>query len=117
MATATPVKIKETPNIFMVEWLLTDADPEGDYYAFPSYADKTLHVFGTFDSGSVVIDGSNEDTPSGNGFVVQDSNHSSISLSSNGGAVMLHAPWKVRPRFNGGGASRSVTVRMVGSSH
>lgn len=45
---------------YRVTWNLTTADPIGDPVSFPGASDRTVHVFGTFGSGTVSFDGSCE---------------------------------------------------------
>lgn len=47
----------------ITRWLLTDADTTGNASSTPGASDKTVHVFGTFNSGAVTIQGSNQEVP------------------------------------------------------
>jgi len=57
---ATSLKNEQYGLVSLYTWTLTTADDTGDAVVIPSDADKSIHVFGTFGSGTVTLQGSNE---------------------------------------------------------
>ena len=78
---------------------------------FPEYADKSIQVFGTFDSASVALHGSNDggttyaalNVPAG----------TAIAITTAGiKAVLENTEW-IKPVASSGGATQSLTVAML----
>lgn len=115
MAEPVPFKIIENSNAFAIQWTLTNSDTDGDWYVFPSYGDKTYHVFGTFSGGTVTFEGSNENVASPTSvFNCKDSDHNEISVTAaNGAGLILESPIRMRPKLTGG-SGQTITVVITG---
>ncbi len=90
-------------------WTLTDADLTGDPLTVPAHADKTVQMYGTFQGGSLIVEGANHPTsPTYTTLTDQAGNN----LSKTGAAIafVLQNPLLVRPRLSGAGLNASVSV-------
>jgi len=103
-----------------VSWPITQANPTGTPIEMSAWQDRTVHMFGTWDSGTIVMQGSND--PRANPAHASHASAVWSSLRDPGGTVIsftadalslkaiLELPRWIRPSSSGGGASHAVTV-------
>jgi hypothetical protein len=92
---------------------LTTTNADGGPLRFPSAADRSVHVSGTFSAAAtVVIEGSNN---GGTSWVtLNDAQGNALSLTAEGLKQIVELPLAVRPRISAGGdGSTSITVTIV----
>ena len=79
--------------------------------SFPEYADRSIHVSGTFNGASVVIQGSN------NGAVsfatLNDPTETAITISTEAIRAVLENTAFIKPVITGGGGLQSLTVSLL----
>ncbi len=97
-------------------WNLTQADGTGDAGISPGAADRTVQVYGNFDAGSIIIEGSN-DPAKAEWSTLHDHAGIELTLTVETIAVILENPLFIRPRFTGGGGSGNLFVRMLSRSN
>ncbi len=97
----------------IVTWILTTADNVGDFFEFPRFFDKTVHVFGTFGGGTVDFIGSNEPGTPSNGVAMEDMDANPAQATANALLVLKEVPRKVSAQITGS-AGATVTVIAVG---
>jgi hypothetical protein len=86
---------------------MAHADTVGDAVELSAWQDRTVHLFGTWDSATVVIQGSND----GNDWqTLRDPAGNNLSFTANGLKAILELPRYIRPSKSGGAASDAVTV-------
>jgi hypothetical protein len=99
-------------NIIVVSWLAMPKDNLGVPWCSAEYPDKTVHIRGTFDAGTVTIEGTNELIPV-NYIGLADPQGTAISQGIAGIEAILENPLWIRPRVTGGGAACAIDVIMV----
>ena len=78
--------------------------------SYPEYADKSIHVSGTFGSGSVAVNGSNN---SGASYVaLNDPSGTVIAITTEKIKAVLENTQLVQPAASGG-SSQSLTISML----
>lgn len=110
MANVAPVttKVGLRGKAWISTWTaLTAANSAGDAVSLPEYADRSVQVIGTFDSATVVLQGSNDGT---NWVTLTDPQGNVISATSAKLEQIEEATLYVRPSTSGGGGSQSVSV-------
>lgn len=79
--------------------------------SYPEYADRSVHVSGTFDGATVQIMGSN------NGGVsyaaLQDPTETTITITSERIRAVLENTAYLMPSVTGGGAAQSLTISVL----
>lgn len=112
MAAVTPVKSRHGNHTIAFSYSLTQADAIGHPIpdAWADYADRSVHILGTFDGATVVVEGSNNGAsyltltdPQGNG----------ISKTSAAIEQITEQALFTRPSASGGGAAMAITVVVV----
>ena len=84
-------------------------DPIGGGIAF---ADKTVMIVATYDSATIVIQGSNDGT---NWFTLTNPNNDSLSFTVGDQLdTILENPLYIRPKTSGGQGSTAITVTLAG---
>ncbi len=81
----------------------------------PHWMDRTVHVFGTFGSATVLIQGSNDprvlSAPgSADWQTIRDPGGNNLSFNAAGLKAILELPRFIRPSTSGGDGTSSVTV-------
>lgn len=103
----------EKPSVGVYIWRLTNADGTGAHLSRNEQAaDRTVQVFGTFDSGTVTIQGSNEDPPV-NWSTLHDAGGADLTMTANEMQVVIENPLFIRPILTGAGATGDTTVILV----
>lgn len=90
---------------------LTNVD-SGAVQSASRLSDKSIQVDGTFDGGTVTIEGSNSG-PSGPFFTLTDPQGNSIALTSAGGESITENVQFIRPTGSGGLGGMSVNVNLI----
>jgi hypothetical protein len=93
-------------------WILTQGDPTGSSLSQPGAADRTVHLFGTFDGATVVVEGSNDETET-SWATMHDVSGALLSFTAASIALVAENPLFIRSRSTGGGASQSVNVNIT----
>ena len=96
-------------NERMVQWTLLDGDDNGSWMPVEGVV-ESVHALGTFDSGSVALNGSNEQTPTTAGAALTHNGTNAIAITAEGVKKVWEQPAFIRPIVTGGGASCSLTV-------
>lgn len=95
-----------------ITWTNLQSGDWGSWEGSDSYPDKTVHVYGTFGTSTVQIEGTH--ASSGNPVVVKDGNGAAISnISTPTLAVIRDNPALIRPMLVGGSGA-SITVVVTG---
>lgn len=102
MATIQPTIVALSPVTLMITWAnLRAADLPGAAVELPDYSDSTVQIVGTFDTGTLTMQGSNDGT---NWFSLTDAQGNAIAKTSAAGEVIEEAPRYIRPLLSGAGA-------------
>lgn len=109
MATIT-LQVNEAPGDGHVATWETLADGDaGDPLKGYGSPDRCVQVEGTFDGGTVVLEGSNDGA---NWHTLRDPTGSALSFTAAGLKGVLEVPRYVRPSVSGGGASTDIDVTL-----
>ena len=102
---------KRDGSVILVVWeALTSSNNNGSLVELVEWADRTVQVIGTFDSATLLLQGSN------NGLIwatLSDAASSPLSFTSAGLSEILEVPRYVRPSTSGGGGSQDIDVLLV----
>lgn len=105
-----------------IVWEGLSGSDTGLPFTLAAHSDKTVHVYGTFSGGSLVLQGSNDpranpdhpDHSSADWQTLVDPSGSSISVSQNDVVQILDNTLYVRPLVSGGDGSTDLNVSVVG---
>ena len=86
-----------------------DADV-GDWVKMSNLADKTIHVFGTWDSATLVVQGSNEEGTPTAPITLTDPQGNALSKTADFIETILENPAQIRISTSGGQGSTALTV-------
>ena len=89
---------------------LTSTNTDGSPFSRVKWADKTVQITGTFGTGTVVIQGSNDGS---NWATLKDPSNTAISTTSAAIRAILENPLYIRPLVTGGDGTTSITVTLV----
>jgi hypothetical protein len=106
MATATIEDVTGNGHATLVTWVLTDADTSGDPAMWVEYADRNIQMTGTFNGGTVVIEGSNDGA---NWHPLSDPQGNALTFTSGKIEQILEVTKYTRPRITSG-TGLTVTV-------
>lgn len=96
---------------WLVTWTpLTHANLTGTAWDVASLTDRTVQVSGTFDSATVVLEGSNDGTTYA---TLKDPFGNAVSFTAAGMAQTVESCRYVRPRHSGGTSVESLTITMT----
>lgn len=115
MATITPVHIQQGRGAHLFTWAMTD-DDEGKPISIPAASDRSVHNVGTWGGATVVMQGSNEVTPTV-WFELNAVQDFTTAISSTADAtpgiqqIGENSVW-IRP-VSSGGTGTSVTVNLL----
>lgn len=98
-----------------IVWSGLSVDDTGSPLQFAGHADKTVHVFGTWDGASVIFEGSNDprvETDPNNAAwaTMNDPQAIAFQRSSDFIDMVVENPRYMRPRVSGGGGSTNITI-------
>lgn len=98
-------------QVGVVSWTpLTSTNTDGAPLSRVKWADKTVQITGTFGTGTVVLQGSNDGT---NWATLKDPSNTAISTTSAAVRAVLENPLYIRPLVTGGDGTTSITVTLV----
>jgi hypothetical protein len=98
-------------NVHVITWTpLTSANAAGTAVQMPGSADRTVQITGTFDSATVVMQGSLDGT---NWFTLGDPQGNTISKTSAALEAISELVRYIRPSTSGGGGTQSLTVMLL----
>ena len=91
---------------FLVTWTPLACGDVGSWMQIPKGKSFTVHVYGTFNSQTLTMMGTNDTTGSVTGVALTDLVGSSLALTAEGVKGILELPRYIRPSFSGssGGA-------------
>lgn len=110
---ATLTKGTTPGNGHSAAWSLTQANADGTPFSQVGAADRTIHVFGTWDGATVTIQGSNEDTDPTHWASLHDVSGSVAAFTSDGILLLAENPIHIRPLATGAGAATALSVKVV----
>lgn len=97
-------------DALLVKWeALVTGSLDGRSFAGNEYSDRTVQMIGTFDTSTVVLQGSNDGT---NWETLTDPQGNAISMTSAGMEAVLEFPRFVRPLMSSAGGSSDVDVLL-----
>ena len=106
MASATTEDVTGNGHATLVTWVLTDGDSTGDAASWVQYADRNIQIVGTFNGGTVVIEGSNDGV---NYSPLSDAQGNALTFTAMKIEQILEVTKYTRPRITSGtGVSVSV---------
>jgi hypothetical protein len=95
----------------VITWTpITAANNVGNALEMPGSSDRSVQLDGTWDSGTVVLQGSNDGTT---WFTLTDPQGNAISKTSNALEAISELTRYIRPSSSGGGGSHSVSCRVL----
>jgi hypothetical protein len=96
---------------------LTSTNVDGEAIEMTGSADRSVQVTGTFDSGSVAIQGSNVLAPvastDADWFPLTDPLGNAIAITAAGGCAVMELTRWIRPKVSGAGGTASLSVRLL----
>jgi len=112
MATVNPTFTRHGNHALRFTWELTQADAAGQAISaeFADYADRNVQILGTFDTSTVVWQGSNDGT---NYLTLTDPQGNAISKGAAAIEQITEGALFQRPSSSGGGGSQAVTVICI----
>jgi len=120
MATITPTQVAVptgsndgVKDVIVTVWANILAADTCTAVQIPGYTDQTVHVTGTLDGATLVLQGSNNNS---NFFTLHATDATSAAISitvTNNGYGVLENPLWIRPSTSGGGGSSTATVTLV----
>lgn len=95
-----------------------DSDDSTALLKMPNYADKTVHVYGTFGAaGSLTIQGSNKPTEDGTTMAtLHKTDLSALTFTSAGIFIILENPLWLRALVTGGDVTTALIMSLVMSN-
>jgi len=110
-----PLTSQNDGNSQYVTWVLGDADTGQPYERATLLSDKTVHIFGTFDSATVTLQGSNDprvisDPSNAAWFTMVDPQGNNITATSAKAEALLENPRYIRAITTGGSGSAVINI-------
>ena len=114
MATVNPTITPISDHVVLFSWTLTNANTDGAPigHKYAEFSDRCVQLSGTFDSATIVIQGSNI-AASPSYETLTDPQGNAISKSAAALEQIMECPLWMRPFASGGGASQSVVVTLL----
>lgn len=97
------------PGVRIYTWVLTTANADGNPVDLTPFPDKTVHIFGTFGSGTLTIQGSNDGS---DWQSLRDPQGNAIAKTASYLGAILENPRYLRPNLTGS-TGATVTVILV----
>lgn len=94
-------------SVIQFGYTLTNADATGVGFPFPEYADVCVSATGTFGTGTINIEGSNDGT---NWVPVHNTGGTAATTTTAALIQLLERPMYLRPRMSGNTGGESVSV-------
>lgn len=99
----------DTDAAYLVTWA-SMGNVSGTPITLLQLSNRTIHIAGTFDSATVVLEGSNDGT---NYITLRDTLGNALSFTSTGLKKVHELPLYVRPTVSGGGGSVSINAYLL----
>lgn len=113
MATISPVGEWLSKGVFKTTWETLASGDTVNPESVSRLPDKTIQVFGTFDSATITIQGSND---AGTTYVtLNDPQGNALTFTANKIETILENPELIRPTASGGSGSTDVDIIMISS--
>lgn len=93
-------------------WSNLDGDDTGVWLPTAIFNDNLVQITGTFDSNTLTMQGSNDDTVSKTAFTLTDYLGLNVTFTAAGAVSIKDAPKYIRPSL-GSGANSAVTVSLL----
>ena len=113
MATIVPTTTligSQDGSIKKVVWTLVNNGDTCSPVSLPGYADKSIQVAGTFDSASVALHGSNDDT---NFAALNMPNSSAIAITAAAIKAVLENTSQIKPVISSASNNTSLSITVV----
>lgn len=108
MATITVAEGRVTDEVVTATWAALDnTDGVGSAWQPKRYTDMTCQVLGTFDTGTIVLQGSNDGI---NWITLTDPAGTAISFTAAALVTVMEAPVYIRPSVSGATATDDITM-------
>lgn len=112
---ATTVTEQSHPHrgtVRIYEWNIEDGET-GDPIVVPVHADVTVQMSGTFDGGTVTLQGALDSGSSPVWATLTDPAGNDVSLTAAGIRTVMENTYKLRPTETGGGTSLAVKIVVM----
>lgn len=112
MATINPTvnrALQGAQSVAKVSWTLAAAGDDGAPVDLTDYADRSVQIQGSFGTGTVTIEGSNDGT---NFQTLRDPQGATLSFTAAGLKQVLETTQFIRPKLTGGTAP-NVVITMI----
>lgn len=103
----------DRPEVRLVTWVLTTADPTGNAVSFPQHADICWQAIGTFGGATVAAQGSNTDVDADFCPMTNVSGGAAATFTALGIKQTIERPLFVRPKLTTVGVGASITVTAM----
>jgi len=113
MATVNGTGSWIAPGVHKQTWTALASGDVGNALTAPNLPDKTVHLTGTFNTATCVIQGSNDGT---NYETLADPNGNALSFTATGIETILENVQYIRPKTGTAGGSAAITVTVVSQS-
>ena len=101
-------------GVAQMVWTATGITGEGVAMNAPGLPDKTVHIVGpTGGTSTVIIEGTNDATPTGTWTTLTDPQGNAISKTSDAIESILENPKYIRPRFSVVTSGKTIVVTIV----
>lgn len=113
MATIEFTKQNPDRRVDIVTWANLGQGDDGQPYVAYNRPDKTIQILGSFDSTTVLFEGSNDGS---NWETLTDADGSACSFTGADLVFVREAPFYVRPIIDSDGGSGDITIIMVAAT-
>lgn len=110
--TISYVKDPKYASVSRYRWSLTDLDGTGRALSNPMAADKSVQVTGTFNSGTVTMQGSNQN-PAVDWSTLHDPTGVVLTFTTAGIMAIMESPLHIRPIMTGTAGAALVNVDLI----
>ena len=101
-------------GVVVITWgALTSTNTSGVAERCPHFSDKSIQVTGTFDSGTLILEGSNDGT---NYITLHDPQGNALSFTAADLEQVLENVDYIRPSLSGAGGSASINVILLSTT-
>jgi len=101
----------EDGSAILIKWeALVSGSLDGIGVPVAKFADKTVQVIGTFDTATITIQGSNDNT---NWFTLTELDGTALVWTAAYGAAISESPWYIRPLVSSVGGSTDLDVLLL----
>ena len=97
----------------LVEWKAVLAASTFQVFQAPAFSDASVQVDGTFDSGTVLVKGTNDRSGSNPQLLVDIFENAMTFVTSSSIKQLAQNPLVIVPSVSGGGASQTLNLRIL----